>query len=102
MAKYQDYLHRRFRNEFALKSVNFILKNQTLTFDSKFYFYLQIKGTAMATIFAPSYSNLTIGYHKIYSIIHQSYTLASKHFENSWLRYLDDCEILQKVNFIEP
>ena len=54
----------------------------------------------MGTIFAPTYSNLTMGYHKIkvYSIFSQSYALASKHFQNSWLRYLDDCQILLKVN----
>ena len=34
-----------------------------LTFDSKFY--LQIKGTAMSTIFAPAYASLTIGYYEI-------------------------------------
>ena len=45
-----------------------------------------------------------MGYHKIkvYSIIHLSYALASKHFENSWFRYLDDCQILLKINLIKP
>ena len=34
----------------------------------------------MSTIFAPTYANLTMGYHKIkiYPIIRQSYALASK------------------------
>ena len=56
----------------------------------------------MGTIFAPTYANLTMGYHeiKVYSIISQSYTLASKHFQNSWFRYLDNCQILLKVNLI--
>ena len=39
---------------------------------------------------------------KIYSIICQSYTLASKHFENSWLRFLDESQISLKVNLIKP
>ena len=58
----------------------------------------------MGTIFAPTYANLTMGYHEIkeYHIIHQSYALASRHFENSWLRYLGDCQILLKVNLIKP
>ena len=58
----------------------------------------------MGTIFAPIYANLSMGYHeiKVYSIIRQSYTLASKHFENSWFRYLDDCQILLKINLIKP
>ena len=43
-------------------------------------------------------------YHeiKVYSIISQSSALASKHFENSWFKYLDDCQILLKVNLIKP
>ena len=42
-----------------------------------------------------------MGYHeiKVYSIIRQSYALASKYFENSWFRFLDD---LLKVNLIKP
>ena len=101
-SKYREDLHPRFRKAFVLESVNFILKNNTLTFDSKFY--LQIKGTAMGKIFAPTYANLTMGYHeiKVYSIIRQSYVLASKYFKNSWFRYLDDCQILLKLILIKP
>ena len=99
--KYQEDLHPRFRKEFVLESVKFILKNKILTFDSEFY--LQIKGTAMVTIFAPTYANLTMGYHeiKVHSSTHQNYALASKHFENSWFRYLDDCQLLLKVKLIK-
>ena len=79
---YQEDLHSRFREEFILESVNFILKNNRLTFDSEFY--LQIKGIAMGKIFTSFYANLIMGYEiKVYSIICQSYALASKHFENS-------------------
>ena len=39
---------------------------------------------------------------KLKFTIRQSYVLASKHFENSWFRYLDDCQILLEVNFIKP
>ena len=58
----------------------------------------------MGTIFAPTYANLTMGYHeiKVYFIIRQSHALASKHFENSLYRYLGDCQILLKVNLIKP
>ena len=68
LTKYQEDLHPRFRKEFVLESANFILKNNTSTFDSEFY--LQIKGTAMGTIFAPTIANLTMGYHeiKVYSL----------------------------------
>ena len=63
LTKYQEDLHPRFSKAFVLESVNFILKNNTLTFDSEFH--LHIKGTAMGTIFAPTYANLTMGYHEI-------------------------------------
>ena len=72
------------------------------TFDCEFY--LQTKGTSMGTIFAPTYAILTKGYHefKVYSIIRQTYALASKYCENSCFRVLDDCQILLKVNLIKP
>ena len=58
----------------------------------------------MDTIFAPTYANVTMGYHeiKVYSITRQSYALASKYFENSWFRFLDECQILLKVSLIKP
>ena len=62
LTKYEGDLHTRFRKEFVLESVNFILKNNALTFDSEFN--LQLKGTAMGTIFAPTFANLTMEYHE--------------------------------------
>ena len=58
----------------------------------------------MDTVFVPAYANLPIGYREIivYSIICQSYTLASKHFENVMLRFLGDAQILLKIIFIKP
>ena len=102
MAKYQEDLHSRFRKEFILELANFILENNTLAFDTRFYF--QIEVTALAIIFTPSYANLTVGYNeiKVYSFIRQSHALASKQFENSWFGYLDDCQVLLKVNLIKP
>ena len=49
---YQDDLQLKFKIEFGLESVNFILKNNALTFDFKFD--LQIKETAMGTILTPT------------------------------------------------
>ena len=97
LTKYREDLHPRFRKEFVLESANFIFKKNTLKFNSEFYF--QIKGTTMGTIFATTFANLTMGYHEVivYSIIRQSYSLDSKHFENSCFRYLDDCQILLKL-----
>ena len=87
------------KKEFVLESPNFILK--TNTFDYKFY--LHITGTAMSTIFAPTYMNLTMRYQeiKICCIIRHCHSLASKYFENSWFRFLDECQISLKVNLIK-
>ena len=102
LTKYQQDLHPKFGKEFLLKLANFIMKNNTLTFESGFY--LQIKGKAVGTFFSPTYANLTMGYHEIevYSIISQSYAIARKHFQNSSSKYLDDCQILIKVDLIKP
>ena len=99
---YQEDLHQKLKKDFVLESANFILKSNTVAFD--FEFYLQRKRTAMGTIFAPTYANLTMGYHEInvHSIIRQSYVLASEYFEVSWFRFVDDCQILLKVNLIKP
>ena len=54
-------------------------------------------------IFAPTYAKLTMRCYEnqIFSIICQSYALVSKNFENSWFRFLCDCQILLKVNLIK-
>ena len=46
LTKYQEDLHPRFRKELVLESANFILNNNTLTFDSEFC--LQINGQQKA------------------------------------------------------
>ena len=43
--------------------IHFILQNNNMKFDNEFY--NQIKGTAMGTIFAPTYATLSMGYFKI-------------------------------------
>ena len=100
--QFQEDLHPRFRKELVLEPANFILQNSTSTFDSEFY--LQIKGTAVATNFAPTYANLAMLYHdiKVFYIICLSYALARKHFENSRFGYLDEFQILLKANLIKP
>ena len=58
-----------------------------------------MKGTAIGTIFSPTYAMLAMRYHemKFYSIIGQS-----RRLENSWFRFLDDCQILLEVYLIKP
>ena len=57
----------------------------------------------MGTIFAPTYSNLTMGYHqiKVYCIICQSYALLGKQYENFLFRILEKCQILQKLYLLK-
>ena len=43
--------------------IHFILQNNNMKFDNEFY--NQIKGTAMGTIFAPTYATLSMGYFEI-------------------------------------
>ena len=87
VTKYVEDLHLRFRKEFLLESANFILKkkNSLLRFGSELP--LHKKKTAMCTIFAPTYTFLTMQCQKtkVYSIIRQCCTLSSKHLEHSWL-----------------
>ena len=68
-------------------------------------FYLAIQGTAMGTIFAPTYGTLSMDYHEIelYAIIKNKFPLpVSKDFEQNWKRYLDDCFIFLRVSLINP
>ena len=50
-------------SQFIFDAADFILQKNSLTFDSMFS--LQLEGTAMSTVFAPTYTNLTMAYHKI-------------------------------------
>ena len=50
-------------SQFIFDAADFILQKNSLTFDSMFS--LQLEGTAMSTVFAPTYTNLSMAYHKI-------------------------------------
>ena len=50
-------------SQFIFDAADFILQKNSLTFDSMFS--LQLEGTAMSTVFAPTYTNLAMAYHKI-------------------------------------
>ena len=74
-----------------------------MTFDQ--VFYLKIQGTAMGTIFAPTYTTLSTGLHEIeiYAIIRNKFTLSvSNVFEQNWKRFLDDCFIFLRLSLIKP
>ena len=73
-----------------------------MTFDE--IFYLQIQGTAMGTIFAPTYATLSMAFHEIelYAIIRNKFALPVwNYFEQNW-RFLDDCFIFLRLSLIKP
>ena len=67
----------RFNIPFILESIDFILKNNTCVFNNEHF--LQVQGT----VFAPTYANLSMGYHEIKKIP-------------------NDCEILLNTDLIKP
>ena len=93
----------RFNNQFILDAADFILKNNSLAFDSMFF--LKLKGTAKGKVFTPTYANLAMAYHEIqvYFIIKNNYKLVvSKFFEENSFRFLVDCEIVLNTKLIKP
>ena len=100
--KYPQLLDR-FSKEFVLESTKFILENNNFKFDN--IFYNQIKGTAMGTIFAPVYANLTMGYFELqfYDICRINFGHEQHNFIcQNWKRYLDDCQTLLQGDKINP
>ena len=62
--KHPDSLYSRFLKGFVLESIKIILENNNCTFNDEFYRH--ISGTAMGTIFAPTYATLTMGYFEFH------------------------------------
>ena len=84
-------LHARFSKEFVLECAKFILKNNTMKFNNEYY--NQIKGTAMSTIFAPTYATLSMGYFetKLFSDCNFTYgEVLAEYIKKNWNRVLDD------------
>ena len=75
VSNYRQSINPRFTTQFFLEAASFILSNNSMTFDEMFY--LQIQGTAMGTIFAPTYATLSMGFHEIelYVIIRNKFAL---------------------------
>ena len=103
LLKYKEYIHPRFNIRFILESIDVILKNNTCVFDNEYF--LQLQGTAMGTVFAPTYANLSMGYHeiKLYDLIELNYSVdIRQYFVENWKRFLDDRQILLKTDLIKP
>ena len=98
-----ESLHARTDKEFALECSKFILQNNNIKFNNEFY--NQIKGTAMGTIFAPTYATLSMGYFeiKLYSVCTFKYgELLAEHIKENWNRFLDDCYTVLRSSQISP
>ena len=74
----RNLIPQRFTKEFILESIEFILKNNNFSFDSKIF--NQIFGTPMGTKCAPPYVCLTIGYQGDTKLFTQE---LPKHFSNA-------------------
>ena len=84
ISSYRKCLNPRFTTLLILEAASFILRNNSMTFDEMFY--LQIQGTAMSTIFAPTYAKLSMDYHEIElcAIMRNKLTLlVSNYFEQN-------------------
>ena len=103
LLKYKEDIHPTFNIPFTLESIEFILKNSTCVFDNEYF--LQLQGSAMGTLFAPTYANLSMGYHeiKLYDLMELNYSVdIRQYFVENWKRFLDDCSILLKTDLIKP
>ena len=58
--KRRDLIPQRFSKAFIIESAKFIIENNNFIFDT--VLYKQLKGTAMGTKFAPSYTCVTVEY----------------------------------------
>ena len=100
--KHPDSLHSRFSKGFVLESLKIILENNNCTFNDKFY--RQISGTAMGTIFAPTYATLTMGYFEFYFYICEPKW--GEEFQEfileNWSCFLDDCQTPLDKNKVKP
>ncbi|XP_029653803.1 uncharacterized protein LOC115226989 [Octopus sinensis] len=94
--KHREAIPNRFTVTFILDSVKLILENNTFFFNGKNY--IQIKGMAMGTRFAPVYANSVMGYleQKLHQEIEERCSTEFRtYIEKAWKRYLDDCFIIR-------
>ncbi|OCT99148.1 hypothetical protein XELAEV_18004940mg [Xenopus laevis] len=87
----EDISLKNHQKEFQLKSIDFILTKNYFWFEGDYY--LQTKGTAMGTRFAPSYANFFMGMWEQNNIIPQ---LNKDVGLITWKHYIDDCLFIWK------
>ena len=95
LEKYPQELPARIDKNFILEGIKFILENNYFCFNEKHF--LQKKGTAMGTKFAPIFSTLVLGYleEKLYANLEKEFGCQFKQYIiDNFKRFLDDCFIL--------
>ena len=101
--KHPDSLHSRFLKGFVLESARIISENNSCTFNDEFY--RQISGTAIGTIFSPTYATLPIGYFEVH-FYNNCKLKWGKEFQEfileNWSRFLDDCQTPLDKNTVKP
>ena len=103
LENHRPSVNQRFPTNFILEAIQLILTNNNFLFDD--VFYKQLIGTAMGSIFAPTYAGLTVGYLelKLYSIVELRWGRAlMSYIMEQWYRFLDDCHILIEEDKIKP
>ena len=101
--KYPSTLNEQFSKEFVLEATRFILENNNCKFNNEFF--RQINGTAMKTVFAPTYATLSMEYFevKFYAKINLEIGVESDRvLLNNWCRVLDDCKNPSDKTKINP
>ena len=79
------------------------MKNNSCVFDNEYF--LQLQSTEMGTVFASTYTNLSMGYYeiKLYDLIELNYNLdIRQYFVENWKRLLGDYKILLKTDHMKP
>ena len=85
-----------------LESTDFILKKKLLSLTMNTFYSSRV---LQNTTFAPTYANLSTGYHeiKLNDLIEWNNSLdIRQYFAENWKKILDDCEILLIRDFIKP
>ena len=93
--KYPKELPNRISKEFVLDGIKLILENNSFCFNDSYF--LQTKGTAMGTKFAPIYATLVLAYleEKLYEQVEKEFdSNFRKYIEDNFKRFLDDCFII--------
>ena len=96
LSKYPELIHDRFTKEFILESTKLILENNTCNFYFNETMYTQVRGTAIGTKFAPTYSTLVLAYlgEKLFSEVEIQFGKEfAIYIKENWKRFLDDCFI---------